>query len=113
MSVFTSGSLNESSLTDTDTNTSRVAKDNLNATKPVQSLVKEASSDEVSSSITQTWTDQAIKCFMTKADCENCVIPKGNYSFDCHMDKVVPQLIKTLGQPDQRRIRKLTPYVYQ
>jgi len=68
--------------------------------------------EEVSTSITQTWTDQAIKCFVTKSDCTNCVIPRGNYSFTCQMNKVVPVLVKTLGAPDNRRIEKLMPYLY-
>ena len=68
--------------------------------------------DEVSSSITQTWTDQAIKCYVTNADCANCVIPKGDYSFTCQMNKVVPVLVKNLGAPDPRRVRKLMPYLY-
>ncbi len=68
--------------------------------------------EEVSTSITQTWTDQAIKCYVTKSDCANCVIPRGNYSFTCQMNKVVPVLVKTLGAPDNRRIEKLMPYLY-
>jgi len=69
--------------------------------------------EEVSSSITQTWTDQAIKCYITQADCANCVIPKGNYSFKCQMYKVVPKLLETLNAPDPRRIRKMMPYLHQ
>jgi hypothetical protein len=70
------------------------------------------SEEEVSSSITQTWTDQAIKCYVTNADCANCMIPKGGYSFTCQMNKVVPVLVKNLGAPDPRRMRKLMPYLY-
>jgi hypothetical protein len=69
--------------------------------------------DEVSTSITQTWTDQAIKCYVTKADCANCTIPKGNYSFICQMNKVVPVLLKTLGAPEPKRVNKLLPYLSQ
>ncbi|MGE0201872.1 MAG: hypothetical protein AB7P76_13020 [Candidatus Melainabacteria bacterium] len=69
--------------------------------------------EEVSSSITQTWTDQAIKCYVTQADCANCVIPKGNYSFKCQMYKVVPKLLETLNAPDPRRVRKMMPYLHQ
>jgi len=72
-----------------------------------------ASADDVSTSITQTWTDQAIKCYVTNADCANCSIPKGNYSFECQMNKVVPMLLKTLGAPDNRRVNKLLPYLDQ
>ncbi|HEY9744673.1 MAG TPA: hypothetical protein V6C99_00490 [Oculatellaceae cyanobacterium] len=69
--------------------------------------------EEVSTSITQTWTDQAIKCYVTKADCRNCTIPKGGYSFICQMNKVVPVLLKTLGAPDPKRVKKLLPYLSQ
>ncbi|MEM0952206.1 MAG: hypothetical protein AAGI66_08715 [Cyanobacteria bacterium P01_H01_bin.74] len=69
--------------------------------------------DDVSESITQTWTDQAIKCYMTNADCANCSIPKGGYSFVCQMNKVVPVLLQTLGKPDPRRVKKLLPYFSQ
>ena len=69
--------------------------------------------EEVSTSITQTWTDQAIKCYVTNADCANCTIPRGNYSFTCQMNKVVPMLLKTLGKPDDRRVGKLLPYLDQ
>ncbi len=69
--------------------------------------------DEVSTSITQTWTDQAIKCYLSNADCANCSIPRGNYSFTCQMNKVVPVLLKTLGEPEQNRVKKLLPYLPQ
>lgn len=69
--------------------------------------------ESISSSITQTWTDQAIKCYLTKADCGNCSIPRGNYSFDCQMNKVVPVLLDNLGAPDANRINKLLPYIHQ
>ena len=65
--------------------------------------------DEISTSITQTWTEQAIRCYMSSADCSNCAIPKGNYSFVCQMNKVVPVLLETLGQPDTRAVQRLYP----
>jgi len=68
-----------------------------------------ASPPTVSHSITQTWTDQAIKCHVSDADCASCDIPKGNYSFACQMAKVVPVLIQTLGKPDEARLRKIFP----
>jgi hypothetical protein len=68
--------------------------------------------DEVSNSITQTWTDQAIKCYLTNADCANCSIPRGNYSFTCQMNKVVPVLLSTLGAPDDLRLKKVIPYLH-
>lgn len=68
-----------------------------------------AERDEISHSITQTWTDQAIKCYMTGANCANCEIPRGNYSFVCQMNKVVAVLMETLGEPDINRVKKLYP----
>jgi hypothetical protein len=68
--------------------------------------------EDVSTSITQTWTDQAIKCYMTRSDCSRCVIPRGNYSFVCQMNKVVPVLLKNLGRPDPNRVKKLMPFLY-
>ena len=66
----------------------------------------------ISSSISKTWTDQAIKCHMTQADCANCSVKRGNYSFTCQMDKVVPLLIDILGQPDPDRVEKLRPFLH-
>lgn len=77
----------------------------------INRLTKEEQ-DSISSSITQTWTDQAIKCFLTNADCSSCVIPKGNYSFTCQMYKVVPVLLESLGEPDPLRVEKLMPFLY-
>jgi len=86
------------------------------ATKPEQNfwtlqLLTTEEKETVSSSISQTWTDQAIKCFLTKADCNNCSIPRGQYSFTCQMHKVVPVLLENLGQPDALRIEKLLPFL--
>jgi hypothetical protein len=63
----------------------------------------------VSASISQTWTDQAMRCFMTGADCATCDIPKGNYAFACQMDKVVPVLLDSLGLPDPHRLKRIYP----
>jgi hypothetical protein len=74
--------------------------------------IAEKETEDVSRSITQTWTDQAIKCYLTQADCANCSIPRGNYSFDCQMHKVVPVLVEVLGPPDPLRVKKLIPYLH-
>jgi hypothetical protein len=66
----------------------------------------------VSASISQTWTDQAMRCYMTGAHCTNCDIPQGNYSFACQMDKVVPVLLDSLGQPDPHRLKRIYPQGY-
>ncbi len=68
--------------------------------------------ETISTSITQTWTDQAIKCYLTNADCQNCSIPRGSYSFTCQMYKVVPVLLESLGEPEPQRVEKLLPFLY-
>jgi len=68
---------------------------------------------DISASITQTWTDQAIKCYLTDSDCANCSIPRGQYSFVCQMNQVVPVLLQNLGEPDTLRVKKLLPYLSQ
>lgn len=54
---------------------------------------------EISESITQNWTEQALECYRLKCDCENCSVSKGNYSFVCQMPKVLDVLIKSVGKP--------------
>ena len=66
----------------------------------------------ISASISKTWTDQAIKCHLTSADCANCSVYRGQYSFKCQMDKVVPILLEVLGEPDTERVDKLRPYLH-
>lgn len=73
----------------------------------VETIEKES----VSGSITQTWTDQAIQCYLIQANCAQCPIPKANYSFTCQMHKVVPVLIESLGKPDAQRIDRVLPYL--
>lgn len=57
---------------------------------------------EISDSITQNWTEQALECYRLKGDCSNCSISKGNYSFACQMPKVLDVLIKNLGSPEPK-----------
>lgn len=57
---------------------------------------------EISESITQNWTEQAIECYRLKCDCSSCSISKGNYSFACQMPKVLDVLIKNLGSPEPK-----------
>jgi hypothetical protein len=77
--------------------------------KPAVWELTPAEREEVSHSITQTWTEQAIRCYMSGADCHHCDIPKGNYSFTCQMNKVVPVLLEHLGQPDPKVVLRLFP----
>ena len=53
---------------------------------------------EISESITQNWTEQALECYKLGCDCSRCSISKGKYSFVCQMPKVIKILLKT-GKP--------------
>lgn len=57
---------------------------------------------EISDSITQNWTEQALECYKLKCDCANCSVSKGNYSFACQMPKVLDALVKSLGKPNEK-----------
>ena len=54
---------------------------------------------EISESITQNWTEQALECYSIKCDCKKCSLAKGNYSFVCQMPKVIDALINLHGKP--------------
>ena len=54
---------------------------------------------EISESITQNWTEQALECYKLNCNCANCSVSKGNYSFACQMPKVLNALMKSLGKP--------------
>jgi hypothetical protein len=82
-----------------------------NITPTTVSYWEQKLDEDVSASITQTWTDQAIKCYMSQANCATCSIPRGGYSFICQMNKVVPVLLKTLGTPPPRQVEKLRPFL--
>lgn len=57
---------------------------------------------EISESITQNWTEQALECYRLKCDCSMCSVSKGNYSFVCQMPKVLNVLIKSIGNPNAK-----------
>ena len=57
--------------------------------------------EEMSDSITQNWTEQALECYSIKCDCRRCSLRNGHYSFICQMPKVIDALIQTVGRPDQ------------
>ena len=59
--------------------------------------------EEMSDSITQNWTRQALECYHINCDCKRCSLSAGNYSFICQMPKVIDNLIKTIGVPQQER----------
>ena len=59
--------------------------------------------DEMSESITQNWTEQAIECYSIDCDCKKCSLANGHYSFICQMPKVIDTLLNTIGEPLQPR----------
>lgn len=54
---------------------------------------------EISESITQNWTEQALECYRIHCDCKKCSLAHGNYSFVCQMPKVIDALINLTGRP--------------
>ena len=54
---------------------------------------------EISGSITQSWTEQALECYSIKCDCSKCSLKNGNYSFKCQMPRVIDILINVAGKP--------------
>ncbi len=54
---------------------------------------------DISSSITQSWTEQAIECYSIKCNCSQCSLKNGHYSFKCQMPKVINILINAIGHP--------------
>lgn len=57
--------------------------------------------EEISNSITQNWTEQALECYYLNCDCQKCSISKDNYSFICQMPKVIDTLLETVGEPEK------------
>lgn len=57
--------------------------------------------DEMSESITQNWTEQAMECYYINCDCKKCSLSRGHYSFICQMPKVIESLLETVGEPDK------------
>ena len=55
--------------------------------------------NELSTSITQSWTEQALECYSIDCDCTKCSLKNGNYSFKCQMPRVIEMLIKLIGKP--------------
>ena len=56
---------------------------------------------EISDSLTQKWTEQAIECYNLKCDCSQCSLSAGQYSFVCQMPKVIKLLVKLIGTPNE------------
>ncbi len=57
------------------------------------------SNNELSASITQSWTEQALECYAIGCDCQKCSLRNGQYSFKCQMPKVIDMLINIVGKP--------------
>ena len=64
--------------------------------------------NDISTSITKNWTDQAIRCYVNECNCTNCSISSGNYSFMCQMSSVVKILLEQIGPPEANKIEKLS-----
>lgn len=59
---------------------------------------------EISDSITQNWTEQALECYRLNCDCSKCSISKGRYSFACQMPKVLEILVNIAGKPSTAEV---------
>lgn len=59
--------------------------------------------DEMSESITQNWTEQALECYLINCNCKKCSLANGHYSFICQMPKVIDTLLETIGEPIEKR----------
>lgn len=59
--------------------------------------------EEMSDSITQNWTEQALECYSIQCDCKRCSLRNGHYSFICQMPKVIDALLQTVGEPETER----------
>lgn len=62
---------------------------------------------EISNSITKNWTDQAIRCYLSRCNCAECSVASGNYSFVCQMPAVIEILLEQIGPPEQNKLKKL------
>ncbi len=58
----------------------------------------------ISDSITQCWTMQALECWNLCQDCSKCSVGRANYSFECQMPKVISVLLNTIGKPSSENM---------
>ena len=68
----------------------------------ISDLYTPQTNGEISASIMQNWTQQAIECYEINCDCAKCSLAGGNYSFVCQMPKIVRALLKTYGPPEYK-----------
>ena len=66
----------------------------------ISDLYTPQTNGEISESIMQNWTLQAIECYEINSDCKRCSLAHGSYSFVCQMPKIVKALLKTYGVPN-------------
>lgn len=66
---------------------------------PIADLYIPQTKGEISESIMQNWTIQAVECYDIGAECSKCSLATGNYSFICQMPKIVKALLETYGKP--------------
>ena len=66
---------------------------------PIRDIYTPQTNGEISASIMQNWTKQAIECYQINSACPRCSLSAGNYSFVCQMPKIVKALLKTYGPP--------------
>ena len=59
--------------------------------------------EEMSDSIVQNWTRQALECYYINCECKHCSLSAGHYSFICQMPKVIDNLLKTIGPPKEQK----------
>lgn len=64
---------------------------------------------EISDSIMQNWTQQAIECYEINSNCQKCSLSAGHYSFVCQMPKIVKALLKTYGEPENQ-LKKISNF---
>lgn len=88
---------------------SALANDMLNSSVSISDKVSYINScytpqtnGEISESIMQNWTLQAIECYQIKSQCTRCSLRAGNYSFVCQMPKIVRALLKVYGPPKDK-----------
>lgn len=68
---------------------------------PINELYVPQTNGEISVSIMQNWTQQAVECYEIKSECARCSLNGGNYSFICQMPKIVKALLKAYGPPSE------------
>lgn len=66
---------------------------------------------EISPSIMQNWTLQAIECYEISCDCKKCSLHTGNYSYSfvCQMPKIVNALLIAYGPPHEE-LKKISNF---